>query len=144
MFVQHGRTATLSWNLPKPEIREFTVRHSSDYLFHVTDYNKVKVNDEYTLRTIFRGNISASGSGVFSFQLFDAGIWSADGNYSCYSGSPGSRGTIIAECGQRLVVIREYQPSKLTRRVKSRVKEVLLLCKFLTQYLHINIGNICE
>ncbi|XP_046579327.1 uncharacterized protein LOC124286915 [Haliotis rubra] len=128
VYVQHGRTAMLSWTLPKPEIREFTVRHSSGYLFHLTDYNKVSVSDASTLKAVYTGNINASGSGVFAFQLFDAGIWSAGGSYSCYGGSPSSRGRIIPNCGQKLVILHLQDPYIVTKGMVESSRIASLSC----------------
>ncbi|XP_071095338.1 scavenger receptor cysteine-rich domain-containing protein DMBT1-like [Haliotis cracherodii] len=108
VYARQGRNATLSWRLPQPAVREFTVRrYSSDItLFHVTNYNKVDITGTYRTRAEFTGNIDSSGSGVFSFLLYDV-VWNSDhGVYSCYRGSPGSRGDLMSDCGQVLDVIR--------------------------------------
>ncbi|XP_071094881.1 scavenger receptor cysteine-rich domain-containing protein DMBT1-like [Haliotis cracherodii] len=107
VYARQGSTASLSWRLPQPTVREFTVRrYSSDTLFHVTNYNKVDITSTYRTRTEFTGNIDSSGSGVFSFLLYDV-VWNSDsGVYRCYRGSPGSRGDQMSDCGQVLDVIR--------------------------------------
>ncbi|XP_048254603.1 cubilin-like [Haliotis rufescens] len=108
VYARQGSNATLSWRLPQPAVREFTVRrYSSDItLFHVTNYNKVDITGTYRTRAEFTGNIDSSGSGVFSFLLYDV-VWNSDhGVYSCYRGSPGSRGDQMSDCGQVLDVIR--------------------------------------
>ncbi|XP_048254605.1 deleted in malignant brain tumors 1 protein-like [Haliotis rufescens] len=108
VYARQGSNATLSWRLPQPAVREFTVRrYSSDItLFHVTNYNKVDITSTYRTRAEFTGNIDSSGSGVFSFLLYDV-VWNSDrGVYSCYRGSPGSRGDQMSDCGQVLDVIR--------------------------------------
>ncbi|XP_071094886.1 scavenger receptor cysteine-rich domain-containing protein DMBT1-like [Haliotis cracherodii] len=107
VYARQGSNATLSWILPKPPVREFTVRRfSSDILFHVTNYNKVDITPTYRTRAEFTGNIDSSGSGVFSFLLYDV-VWNSDrGVYRCYRGSPGSRGDQMSDSGQVLDVIR--------------------------------------
>ncbi|XP_048254601.1 protein SpAN-like [Haliotis rufescens] len=107
VYARQGSNATLSWRLPQPAVREFTVRRfSSDILFHVTNYNKVDITRTYRTRAEFTGNIDSSGSGVFSFLLYDV-VWNSDrGVYRCYRGSPGSRGDQMSDCGQVLDVIR--------------------------------------
>ncbi|XP_071095341.1 scavenger receptor cysteine-rich domain-containing protein DMBT1-like [Haliotis cracherodii] len=107
VYTRQGSNATLSWRLPQPAVREFTVRrYSSDILFHVTNYNKVDITSTYSTRAEFTGNIDSSGSGVFSFQLYNV-VWNSDhGVYRCYRGSPGSRGDQMSNCGQVLDVIR--------------------------------------
>ncbi|XP_071095342.1 scavenger receptor cysteine-rich domain-containing protein DMBT1-like [Haliotis cracherodii] len=103
VYARQGSNATLSWRLPQPAVREFTVRRSSsDILFHVTNYNKVDITSTYRTRAEFTGNIDSSGSGVFSFLLYDV-VWNSDrGVYRCYRGSPGSRGDQMSDCGQVL------------------------------------------
>ncbi|XP_048254092.1 deleted in malignant brain tumors 1 protein-like [Haliotis rufescens] len=107
VYARQGSNATLSWRLPQPAVREFTVRrYSSDIVIHVTNYNKVDITSTYRTRAEFTGNIDSSGSGVFSFLLYDV-VWNSDhGVYSCYRGSPGSRGDQMSDCGQVLDVIR--------------------------------------
>ncbi|XP_071095339.1 scavenger receptor cysteine-rich domain-containing protein DMBT1-like [Haliotis cracherodii] len=108
VYARQGSNATLSWRLPQPAVREFTVRrYSSDItLFYVTNYNKVDITSTYRTRAEFTGNIDSSGSGVFSFLLYDV-VWNSDhGVYRCYRGSPGSRGDQMSDCGQVLHVIR--------------------------------------
>ncbi|XP_048254600.1 uncharacterized protein LOC124123803 [Haliotis rufescens] len=107
VYARQGSNATLSWRLPQPAVREFTVRRfSSAILFHVTNYNKVDITRTYRTRAEFTGNIDSSGSGVFSFLLYDV-VWNSDrGVYRCYRGSPGSRGDQMSDCGQVLDVIR--------------------------------------
>ncbi|XP_071094884.1 scavenger receptor cysteine-rich domain-containing protein DMBT1-like [Haliotis cracherodii] len=107
VYARQGSNATLSWRLPQPAVREFTVRrYSSDILFHVTNYNKVDITSTYRTRAEFTGNIDSSGSGVFSFLLYDV-VWNSDrGVYSCYRGLQGSRGDQMSDCGQVLDVIR--------------------------------------
>ncbi|XP_071094882.1 scavenger receptor cysteine-rich domain-containing protein DMBT1-like [Haliotis cracherodii] len=107
VYARQGSNATLSWRLPQPAVREFTVRrYSSDTLFRVTNYNKVDITSTYRTRAEFTGNIDSSGSGVFSFLLYDV-VWNSDhGVYRCYRGSPGSRGDQMSDCGQVLDVIR--------------------------------------
>ncbi|XP_071094885.1 scavenger receptor cysteine-rich domain-containing protein DMBT1-like [Haliotis cracherodii] len=104
--VRVGSYATLSWTLPDPGTREFSVCNSETKtcLLHVTGYNDVRAaSDKFTSRVRFIGKVSSSGTGLFRFLLSDVS-WEDAGHYKCYRGSPGSGGPIIPDCGQKLVV----------------------------------------
>ncbi|XP_071095066.1 contactin-5-like [Haliotis cracherodii] len=93
----HGEPLSISWNLPNPSIMEFTVMKSGECFFHVVNYNQVSKCGGFN--GTFTGNITQSGSGVFSFDLPTLSR-SDDGYFRCYFGSPNSIGTRIPACGK--------------------------------------------
>ncbi|XP_048254604.1 deleted in malignant brain tumors 1 protein-like [Haliotis rufescens] len=104
--VRVGSYATLSWTLPEPGTREFSVCNSETKtcLLHVTSHNHVRAaSDKFTSRVRFIGNVSSSGAGLFRFVLSDV-TWEDEGHYKCYRGSLGSGGPVIPDCGQKLIV----------------------------------------
>ncbi|XP_048236860.1 uncharacterized protein LOC124120655 [Haliotis rufescens] len=134
VFARHGYTATLSWRLPQPGVREFTVRQSrrEATLFHVTNYNKVNIASAYRTRAVFTGNINSSGSGVFSFLLNDV-VWkSDDGFYRCHRGSPGSTDQ-ISNCFQEIYVIYIQDPYIVASETIPPGSSAMLTCSSFTR-----------
>ncbi|XP_048254599.1 deleted in malignant brain tumors 1 protein-like [Haliotis rufescens] len=106
-YARFGGYATLSWTLPDPGTREFSVCKSETKtcLLHITGYNYVRAaSDKFTSRVRFIGHASSSGTGLFRFVLSDV-TWEDEGHYKCYRGSPDSGGPIIPDCGQNLVIL---------------------------------------
>ncbi|XP_071094889.1 scavenger receptor cysteine-rich domain-containing protein DMBT1-like [Haliotis cracherodii] len=106
-YARFGGYATLSWTLPDPGTREFSVCKSETKtcLLHVTSHNDVRAaSDKFTSRVRFIGHVSSSGTGLFRFVLSDV-TWEDEGHYKCYRGSPASGGPIIPDCGQNLVIL---------------------------------------
>ncbi|XP_048236862.1 tolloid-like protein 2 [Haliotis rufescens] len=107
--TEHARVggyATLSWTLPEPGTRELSVcnNETKKCLLHVTGYNDVRAaSDKLTSRVRFIGNVSSSGTGLFRFTLSSV-TWEDAGLYQCYRGAPDSRGPIIPNCGQELLL----------------------------------------
>ncbi|XP_048242944.1 uncharacterized protein LOC124150164 [Haliotis rufescens] len=123
-----GSTAFLSWKLPRPGLGEFTVRRlSSKSLFHITDYNQVNVTDRYKSRAAFTGRVNSSGSGVFSFELYNVD-WPDSAEYRCHRGSPGSPGSRVYDCGQRLFVKYIADPYIVAPQTVEADKIVTLTC----------------
>ncbi|XP_046579345.1 uncharacterized protein LOC124286934 [Haliotis rubra] len=105
--ARYGGYATLSWNLPQPGIREFTVwnNSSAEYILHITNYtNASAASEKLASRIDFIGSITPSGTGLFRFVIQD--VTGADaGRYECYRGSMVARGARIPHCGQELTVL---------------------------------------
>ncbi|XP_067659697.1 uncharacterized protein [Haliotis asinina] len=103
--VTVGDNATLSWCLPKPTNKEFTVwnTRSGRPILSVTNYNNVT---DMTLesRITFTGIISPSGAGLFRFVISDVRFLD-EGRYGCYVGPPENRRFTIDNCGQTLFVM---------------------------------------
>ncbi|XP_067649488.1 uncharacterized protein [Haliotis asinina] len=103
--VSVGDNATLSWYLPKPTNKEFTVwnTRSGKPILSVTSYNNVT---DMTLdyRIAFTGGISPSGKGLFRFVISDV-KFPDEGLYACYVGPPENRGFTVGNCGQTLFVM---------------------------------------
>ncbi|XP_071094510.1 uncharacterized protein [Haliotis cracherodii] len=129
--ARYGGYATLSWPLPAPGIKEFTVCNSGSTacLLQITDFTVVNTTGS-TSRVRFVGSLSSSGPGLFRCLLYNV-TWEDEGEYKCYSGSSHARGSIIPDCGQRLTVLtattayaRYGETASLTLKVpKPRVKE---------------------
>ncbi|XP_071094575.1 uncharacterized protein [Haliotis cracherodii] len=127
-YARLGSTVFLSWELPRPGLREFTVRRlSSKSLFHITNYNQVNVTDRYKSRATFTGRMNSSGSGVFSFELYNVD-WPDSAEYRCHRGSPGSTGSRVYDCGQRLVVKYIADPYIVAPQTVEADKIVTLTC----------------
>ncbi|XP_071094958.1 scavenger receptor cysteine-rich domain-containing protein DMBT1-like [Haliotis cracherodii] len=104
--ARHGGYATLSWNLPQPGIREFTVwnNDTKKRILHVTNYNTVSIaSEEFKSRLKFIGKITSSGTGLMRFIITDVRL-EDKGRYACYTGSRSSTGSGISNCGQQLHV----------------------------------------
>ncbi|XP_071095033.1 uncharacterized protein [Haliotis cracherodii] len=136
-YARLGSTAFLSWKLPRPGLREFTVqRLSSKSLFHITNYNQLNVTDRYKSRATFTGRMNSSGSGVFSFELYNVD-WPDSAEYRCHRGSPGSTGSRVYDCGQRLFVKYIAVPYIVAPQTVEADKIVTLTCYVAVKgYLH--------
>ncbi|XP_048242992.1 uncharacterized protein LOC125375959 [Haliotis rufescens] len=136
-YARLGSTAFLSWTLPRPGLREFTVRRiSSKSLFHITDYNQVNVTDRYKSRATFTGRMNSSGSGVFSFQLYNVD-WPDNEEYRCHRGSPRSTGSRVYDCGQWLFVIYIAVAYIVAPQTVEADKNVTLTCYVAVKgYIH--------
>ncbi|XP_071095065.1 obscurin-like [Haliotis cracherodii] len=102
----HGEPLSISWNLPNPGVKEFTVMKSGECFFHITNYKEVTKCGNAS--GYFTGNITPSGSGVFSFDLPTLSR-SDDGYFRCFAGSPSSKGPRIPACGQEVSIINDLQ-----------------------------------
>ncbi|XP_048253942.1 uncharacterized protein LOC125381444 [Haliotis rufescens] len=112
VYIRFGKTATLAWNLHGSGNKDFFIRNDfwKETVFHITNYNEFNIaNEKLKSRLEFTGNITPSGTGLFSFVLSSADDHDF-GQYSCYLGSPQRPGTKIPNCGQQLVVIRVQEP----------------------------------
>ncbi|XP_048253939.1 uncharacterized protein LOC124120367 [Haliotis rufescens] len=111
VYIRFGETATLAWNLHGSGNKDFFIRNDfwKETVFHITNYNEFNIaNEKLKSRLEFTGNITSSGTGLFSFVISSADDHDF-GQFSCYLGSPQRPGTKIP-CGQQLVVIRVQEP----------------------------------
>ncbi|XP_048254025.1 uncharacterized protein LOC125381493 [Haliotis rufescens] len=107
-------------------------------VIHFTNYNKVNITRKKS-RVEFTGNITSSGTGLFSFVISSADDHDF-GQYSCYLGSPQRPGTKIPNCGQQLVVIRVQEPYIEGPEKASFGGSVNLTCNtFLKSYPSLNL-----
>ncbi|XP_071094719.1 uncharacterized protein [Haliotis cracherodii] len=143
VYNRFGETATLAWNLHGSGNKDFFIRNDfwKETVFHITNYNKCNIaNEKLKSRLEFTGNITSSGTGLFSFVLSSADDHDF-GQYSCYLGSPQRPGTNIPNCGQQLVVIRVQEPYIEGQEKASFGGSVNLTCNsFLNSYPSWNLS----
>ncbi|XP_067671359.1 uncharacterized protein [Haliotis asinina] len=135
-----GEPLSVSWNLPNPGVKEFTVMMSGECFFHIVNYNQVTKCGN--LNGHFTGNITQSGNGVFSFDLPPLES-SYDGYFRCYVGPPNSSGSRIPACGQEVSVIYDLQHPYIARPDTIPPGEPLTLtCHFTTAVIRIRYHHI--